>query len=185
MDSTFWEAVSAVAAVVAVIGGAVSWWKANASRVARDGAEAERERAERQAQAAETQAQAAREQADLAARKVTHLEGLLEESRSQSASLEKLADASDESPFRVEFVRGQMYRLLNRTDRDARIEWVVNRRNFAVLSDLDDGTEVPAHDGVNFRMMGANGSPLPATLIMDLGGEDVRVYVDLPVKPHS
>lgn len=183
MDSTFWEAVAAIAAVIALAGGGVSWWQANASRAARVDAENAKDLAERQAAAAEDQAKAAGEQAATAVQQVAHLEEMLAETRAQSTSLSRLAEAATPRPLSAEHVRGMLYRLRNNTDADLVIEQVDNRDRFQRLDWLEPGTELRAHESVEFRAGGSMGMPVPTSLVLGMVGEDRPRLVELPPKP--
>lgn len=176
--SGMWDAVSGIAAALSVLGGGVAWWRSAVSRTARDEARAERERAERAVIAAEKHATHAGEAAE-------HLAGVRTELGSHSESLGKLAASTDEAPFRIEFVQGHMYRLLNRTTTEETLGAITNRADIAILKDLPDGTVLPARNGVTFRMMAANGRPLPATMVLELVGASGPTYVDVPVRPQG
>lgn len=93
-----------------------------------------------------------------------------------------MADSVEGAPFKMEFVRGQMYQLLNRTSTEETVEHITNRTSFAILKDLSDGTVLPARSGVTFRMMAAHGAPLPPTMELELVGKCGPTYVDVPVK---
>lgn len=173
-----WDVASTFAAGLSVVGGAFAWWHANKSAKAKADARAAQCQAERALKAAETQAARA---VDIA----QHLEGMRQEAGSQSESMEKIAASTDEAPFRIEFVKNHMYRLLNRTTTEETLEAITNRADIAILKDLPDGTVLPARNGVNFRMMAANGMPLPATMVLELVGASGPTYVDVPVRPQG
>lgn len=190
MDSTFWDAVAAIAAVIALASGGVSWWHAKGSKAAKADseqakadAEQAKDRAERQAASAEEQAKAAREQVATAVQQVEHLEGMLAETRAQSNSLSRLAEAAAPRPLEAVHVNGYLYRLRNNTDSDMVIEQVDNRAKFQRLDFLDRGTEVPAHESIEFRVGGSLGMPVPTTLLLGMIGEDRPRAVELPPKP--
>ncbi|MBE9405232.1 hypothetical protein M4D54_09220 [Brachybacterium sp. p3-SID1565] len=183
MDSTFWDAVAAIAAVIALAGGGVSWWQANASKAAKADAVHAKDLAERQAAAAEDQAKAAGEQAATAVQQVAHLEGMLAEAREQSDSLGRIAEATAPRPLEVVHVQGILYRLRNNTSTDMVIEQIDNRDRFQRLDYLEAGTELRAHESVEFRAGGSMGMPVPSTLVLGMVGEDRPFAVEIPPKP--
>lgn len=177
------SAVSAVAAVLSMVGAVFAWWRSNLSRAAKTEAEAARERAERDLKATEEQASAARKSAYTAEEQATHLEAMLEEVRAQSGSLDRIAASSARRPLEAEHVRGVIFRLRNNTDTDMVIEQVDNRNRFAKLEMLDAGKTIRAGESVEFGAGGASGLPMPLTLFIGMVGEDRPHAVELPPRP--
>lgn len=183
MEIEIGSAVSAVAAVLSMVGAVFAWWRSNLSRAAKTEAEDARDRAERDLKATEEQAKAAAVSADAAKAQAAHLEAMAGEAQAQSGSLDRIASASARPVLEAVHVQGMKYRLRNTTVTDMVIEQVDNRADFQRLDWLDAGTTIRAGESVEFRAGGSMGMPVPTTLFIGMVGEDRPRAVELPPKP--
>lgn len=126
MDIPAW--ISAIAALVSLIGAAFSFWWKNLSKEATNEAQVARDRAERQATAAEREAQSARDQAREAYRLRIVAEEQLKEARRQADSAEALVKElrgqreaeRNATPWAIRWVRGVVFTLVNNSDEQQR-----------------------------------------------------------------
>jgi len=146
------EWIVAACTVLSLGGAAFSWWRANASRTARN----------------EANAAAARAKETLA------------EVRRQTLALEDLAAAVRPGPLVFEHDAGVLWRLRNTTNREIAIERLENAHEFArapfdllpVVIQPKGATEV--------TLLAVWGLPVPSTMELQLRGQPGTLRVPIP-----
>lgn len=159
-----WAAVSSLAAIASLVGGAIAWSRANLSEQAKADAEAARDAAQRHLEAVERTAAAATEQTE-------HVRGIGEVLK-QSTTPPRLS---------LTYVKGSLYRLTNNTESSLTVEQIDNADDFFRI-DLKPMTEIDAFHSADFIIAGANGRRVPAQLVLALVGEDGPTVVPIPPK---
>lgn len=153
--------LSAVAAVVSLVGAGFAWWRSNLSRKAKAAAE----RAEREASEA------------LAAARL-----LAESMERQAESMEQLVASIRRPPLSAEHVSNMLFRLNNDTDAEATVEEVVNVDDF--LRPPFDAVPftMPPRGAQEFLVLTAWGHPTPTVATLRTREHGVR-HVRLPPRP--
>lgn len=184
MDIPSW--ISAISAVIALVGGGYSYWQAKLSKQAKADAQTDRKRAENAerradeaARHAETQLLAIQEQVAAIKKGLPAIAQAVEKTGTNLQ--EKLNTGHVDLRARIEWVTGSQYAIINPDTTQLRIEYVRNRDAFFRL-DLDDTFEVPPSGQLKFLALEAWEHPIPDNLILDEIGTDKPLYLPIPPK---
>lgn len=146
------EWIVAACTVLSLGGAAFSWWRANASRKARD----------------DSQASAARAEETLA------------EIRRQTLALENLAAAVRPDPLIVEHDAGVLWRVRNTTNQEIAIERLENALEFARAPFDLLPVVIQPKDATKVTLLAVWGVPVPATMELQLRGQPGTLRVPIP-----
>lgn len=153
--------VSAICAVLTVIGAGFSWWRSNLSKAALQSADEAKQRILDQVAALERQAESAER---------------------NLAEMRSIADSLRGPDFTLEHVVRSKFALTNRTSEQATIESVVNRAAFMRI-DLPDGQVLEPDEVCQFLVTESGGLPLSPNLELRISGR--LDLVRLPLIKHS
>lgn len=139
-------------AVLSLGGAAFSWWRANASRKARDESKAAAERAE----------------------------ATLVEVGRQTRALEELAATARPDPLVFERDSGVLWRLRNTTSMGIAIERLENTGDFVQAPFGLLPVVIQPKGAIEVTLLGVWGQPVPATMELRIRGQDGTLRVPIP-----
>ena len=188
-----WEVISAICAVLTIIGTGFSWWRSNLSLDAQREANGAVARAEAEAKAAYAQAYEARRQVEATQKLVETLKAQVaaaeaaateakrqaDHSASQAKDVKKISETLRGPDFEVQHVNKMKFALTNKTSGSATIECVHNLEDFLRLEGLPDGLVLAPYETLQFLAGGAAGKPLPPNLVLKIAGREDLVRLAL------
>lgn len=188
-----WNAVSAICAVLTVIGAGLSWWRSNLSREAQRESFDAVERAETEAKAAHAKAYEARRQVEVTQKLVEALNAQVaaaeaaaveakhqaDHSESQATDIKKIADSLRGPDFEVQQIGKALFALTNNTTKPVTVESVVNRGSFYRLDMPLEQWTLDPYETFQFMALGISGLPLPQNLVLKFVDREDPVKVAL------
>lgn len=184
MDVASW--ISAGAATISVVGGAIGYYQAKLSKKARAEAVEERKDAQRAEQRAIEAAATAESHLKAAENQVKvleqHLPAIAAAVEKSGTDLQNSLTSGGGTPQpRIEWIKDSQYAIINPLATTLRIDTIHNKNDFVRLS-LEPRFEVAPSSQKKFLAAGTSQLPLPDNLILSEVGRDTPLYLAIPPK---
>ncbi len=184
MDVASW--ISAGAAAISVVGGAIGYYQTKLSKRARAEAVEEREKAQRAEQRAIEAAATTERHLKAAEHQVQvleqHLPAIATAVEKSGTDLQNSLTSGGAIPQpRIEWIKGSQYAIINPLATTLQIDTIQNKNEFVRLS-LEPQFDVAPSSQMKFIASGAAQLPLPDNLVLNEVGRDAPLYLPIPPK---